>query len=84
MRKNVSIQEPHIILFLTDMEEYGRSIIKLGSSLFEVTPRKDRYIISGLTNKGREEILFVTLEEIFELPFEVLELGVLNQLYDKV
>lgn len=86
MKREISLNEPHITLFLTDMQRRGRSILKLGDCLFEVRRRdEETFVISGIKKDGKkEEILLVSLLEIFELPFEVLDLEVLEQLFEKV
>lgn len=86
MKHEVSLNQPHIKLFLHDMKKHGRSIIKLQESTFEVIPDSDGvFLVSGIKQDGnREPILLVTLSEIFDLPFEVLEIDILEEIYDKV
>ena len=68
MRREVSLNEPHIILFLNEIEKHGRSIVKLGDCLYEVrTNEKRGYLVSGLNKNGtKEDLLLVSLIELFE------------------
>ncbi len=85
MKRKISMNEPHIVLFLTDMKKYGRSLLKLQDLIFEIRRGKDKYIVLSCEKDGtKKELMLVSLLEIFELPFEVLDIELLEHLFEKI
>lgn len=85
MRENISLNEPHIVLFLTEIQKHGKSIVKLANLYFQVKPHDTKYVMSGKNSQGQwEDILIVSLVEIFEFSFEVLEIDALRELIEDV